>query len=176
VDANPQVSTITNAATGEITTLMHMQKTYMLIPAATSKAMMAQMTKMLGAAAAATPAAPKASGKTDKINGYTATEYTFDNGIMKGSYWMSTDFPNAQAVSDALAQFRKGSLADMTKAFAPDISKLPGVPIKTDVEFSGQKVTTEIVSATIGAVDPTQFTVPAGYTETKMPAMPMMQQ
>jgi hypothetical protein len=170
------VSTIADTTTGETITIMHAQKTYLVIPAAASKAMAEQMARVMqqngGGAAAGNALAPKATGKTDKINGYTAAEYTFGSGNLKATYWMSTDFPNGKAVNDALAKFRQGSLAEMTKAFAPDTSTLPGVPVKTETDFNGQKVVTELLSATEATVDPTEFQAPAGYTEMKMPVMP----
>jgi len=171
-DVSPQVSTITDVATGSTITLMHAQRSYMVM----SAAMVAQMAKVMqksgGAAAAANAGVPTATGKSDKINGYNAAEYTFSNGIVKTTYWMSTDFPNAKAVSDALAKFRKGGLADMTKAFAPDMSLLPGVPVKTETVFNGQKIVTELVSASDVKVDRTEYQVPAAYTELKLPVMP----
>jgi hypothetical protein len=170
-DVSPDVSTITDAATGDTTTLMHAQKAYMVISAAATKAMMAQMMNVmkqnLGGAAAG--GAPKATGRTEKINGYNAAEYTFSNGILKATYWISTDYPNGKVVSDALAKFRQGGLADMTKAFSPDMSAIPGVPVRTETEFNGQKISTELVSATVTTVDPGEFQVPASYTEMKMP-------
>jgi len=136
--------------------------------------MMAQFTKMAqsGAMGSGTASPLKASGRTDKINGYNAAEYTFSNGFLKASYWMSTEFPNAQKVSEALAQVRKGSLADMTKAFTPDLSTLQGVPVRTEVEFNGQKTTTELVSASEKPVDPSEFEIPAGYNQMQLPVMP----
>lgn len=174
-DVTPEVSTITDVKTGEVTTLMHSQKAYMVFSPAASKAMMAQMTKFMqqgGVAPLSSPAPPTATGRTDKINGYNAAEYTFNNGIMKATYWISADFPNAQAVNEALARLRKGGINDLTKAFAPDLSSVPGVPVKTEVELNGQKIVTELVSVKDEAVDPTEYQVPAGYTEVKMPVMP----
>jgi len=175
-DVSPEVSTITDASTGDITTLMHGQKAYIVIPAAASKEMAEKMAKQMqdagGATMVTSPAAPVATGKTDKINGYNAAEYTFSNGPLKATIWMSADFPNAKEVTDALAKFRKGGLADMTKAFAPDLSVLPGVPVKTETDFNGQKIETEIVSATEQAVDPNEYQVPATYTEMKLPTLP----
>ena len=173
-DVAPQISTITDTATGDVTTLNHAQKSYMVISAAASKAMMEQVrTAMLQTGgASASPAPPVATGKTDKINGYNAAEYTFTNGNIKATYWISSDFPDAKMVADALAKFRKGGLADMTRGFAPDLSNLPGVPVKTEVEINGQKITTELVSAKEQPVDPSEYQVPASYTEVKMPAQP----
>jgi hypothetical protein len=169
-DISPQISTITDARTGQVTTLMHEQKRYMVI----SKGMFEQMANvaMQGSTPPATQPAPKATGKTDKINGYNAAEYTFSIGTIKGSYWMSTEFPNAKAVGDALLKFQKGGLANLAKSFAPDLTALPGVPVKTVVEFNGQTTETDLVSAKEQAVDPAEYQVPAAYTEMKMPAMP----
>ncbi|HEX4084218.1 MAG TPA: DUF4412 domain-containing protein [Chthoniobacteraceae bacterium] len=174
-DMPSQVSTITDTATGEITTLMHAQRVYMVITAAAGKAMMAQFTKMMqanGGIASSSPPPLEATGKTDKINGYDAKEYVFNNGTLKASYWMSTDFPNGQKVAEALAKVRKGSLADLTKAFAPDLTTLPGVPVKTEIEINGQKTTTELVSATEQPVDPSEYQIPASYTQMQVPMMP----
>jgi len=177
-DVNSQISTITDTTTGDVTTLMHAQKSYMVIPAATSKAMRLQMAMAMQQAGgpSASPSAPVATGKTEKVNGFNAQVYTFSNGNIKATYWMSADFPNAKLVQDALAQFRKGGLADMTRGMAPDSSTLPGVPVKTQVEINGQKITTELVSAQNQPVDPGVYQVPANYTEVKMPAMPAIPQ
>jgi hypothetical protein len=60
----------------------------------------------------------------------------------------------------------------MTKAFAPDMSSIPGVPVKTESEFNGQKIVTELISATEAPVAPSEFQVPAAYSEMKIPVMP----
>ena len=174
-DISPQMSTITDVKTGDVTTLMHAQKSYMLISAATTRSMIEQMKKVMqqaNSAASSSPAPLKATGRTDKINGYNAAEYTFDGGFMKAIYWISSEFPNGKAVTDALAKFQKGGLADMAKGFTPDMSSLPGVAVKTEVEVNGQKIVTELLSAKDEAVDPVEYQVPAGYSEMKLPAMP----
>jgi citrate lyase beta subunit len=170
-DVTPQISTITDTATGDVTTLMHAQKSYLLIPIATSRAMMARAMQQAGSPSAS-PAPPVATGKTDKINGYDAAEYTFSNGNLKATYWICKDFPDAQMVKDALAKLAKGGMAAMLKGMTPDMSTFPGVPVKTEVETNGQKITTELVSAKEQTVDPSEYQVPAGYTEMKMPTMP----
>jgi hypothetical protein len=173
-DVTPEVSTITDTVTGDVTTLMHAHKSYMVISAAAARAMGDQVRAAMQQAggASASPAPPVATGKTGKINGYDAAEYTFTNGNMKATYWISSNFPDAKMVSDALAKFRKGGLAAMTRGFAPDLSTLPGVPVKTEVDINGQKITTELVSAKEQPVDPTEYQVPPAYTEVKMPSQP----
>jgi hypothetical protein len=178
-DVSPQISTITDATTGDVTTLMHAQKCYIVISAAAGKAMLAGVTApQPGAPASPAPPvlpmqapSPKATGKTDKINGYNAAEYTFTNGNMKGTYWICSDFPNAKLVTDALAKFQKGGLASIAKGLAPDLGAFHGVPVKTEIDINGQKITTQLISANEQPVDPDEYKVPAGYTEMKMPPM-----
>jgi hypothetical protein len=170
-DVTPQVSTIVDTKTGDVTTLMHAQHAYMVLTAAATQAMMSQAMQQAGPLSAS-PAAPVATGKHDKINGYEAEEYTFSNGSLKASYWISKDYPNAKEITDALSKVQKGGLANIMKGLTPDLSTLPGVPVKTEVEINGQKMTTVLVSATEQTVDPSEYEVPAGYTQVQMPAMP----
>jgi len=170
-DVNPQISMITDTASGDGTTIMRAQQSYMVTTAAMSKAMMASALAQTGTLST-TPPAPVATGKTDKINGHDASEYTFSNGTLKCTYWICKDFPNAKTVTDALMKLQSGGLASITKGLTPDLSTFPGVPVRTEVEFNGQKITTELVSATEQTVDPGQYEVPAGYTQIKMPAAP----
>jgi hypothetical protein len=173
-DVSPQVSMITDTATGDVTTLMHAQKSFMVISASTTKTMIDQMRASMQQSTGASdnPPPAKATGKTDKINGYNAAEYTFANGTMKATFWVSSEFPNAKEVTAAMAKLQKGGLAQMTKGLTPDITTLPGVAVKTEVDMAGQKITTELESAKEETVDPSEYQVPADYTEMKMPAMP----
>jgi hypothetical protein len=181
-DVSPQMSTITNVATGDVTMLMHAQKAYMVITAEASKAMLAgtaamtaQANPAIGGTNTALPPlrapAPHETGKTQKINGYNAEEYTFTNGNLKATYWISKDVPNGKLVTDALAKFQKGSLANLATGIGPDMSAFNGVPVKTQVELNGQKITTVLVSATEQAVDPAEYQVPPGYSEMRLPGV-----
>jgi len=190
-DISPQMSTITDVATGSVTSLMHAEKAYIVISAAATKALVAAATAQPGQTAP--PASPAASpedtslsslasmhspalhstGKTQKINGYSAEEYTFTNGNMKATYWLTKNFPNAGMVIDALAKMKKGGLASIASGFTPDITPQMGVPLKTEFEMNGQKISTILLSATEQAVDPAEYQVPGGYTEMKMPGTDM---
>ena len=174
-DMSPAVSMLTDIKTGDVTTIMHAQKAYMIVPAATSKAMADEMRKLIQMTGApTTPGTLVATGSTEKINGYTATIYSYNSGFIKGTYWVSNQFPNWQAVTGALNEFQKGGLADMTKAFAPDLSTLPGAPVKTEMEINGQKMVTQLLSATDQKVDPADYQVPAAYTQMTLPPLPAM--
>jgi hypothetical protein len=185
-DVSPQMSTITDVATGDVTMLMHAQKAYIVISAAAGKALLAGTSAVTAQASPGTsgtsgttgallpplhPPSAHDTGKMQKINGYNASEYTFTNGNLKATYWISKDVPNGKLVTDAMAKFQKGSLASIAACIGPDMSAFPGVPVKTEVDLNGQKITTVLVSATEQAVDPAEYQVPAGYAEMKMPGV-----
>jgi hypothetical protein len=171
-DVSPQLTTLTDAATGEVTTIMHPQKTYMSIPASSTKAMMEQMQARTQGAAGSPAPHPKLqpTGRKEKINGFDTAEYVCDFGGMKISYWLAPGFPNWSGVLAAIMKFQQGGLAAMAKAFMPDPSDFAGMPIRTETAMNGQKVTTTLVSVKDQPVDESEFKIPAGYTETKMPS------
>ncbi len=172
-DVSPQVSTITDSASGDVTTLLHTQKSYMNIPASSTKALMAQMQaqmqKQMNGSPAPTPKL-QATGRKDKINGYDAQEYTCEIGGMKATYWIAPNFPNWSGVLAAMMKFQQGGLAAMAKGLMPDIADFSGMPVKTEVDMNGQKITTTLVSVEEKAVDAKDFEIPVGYTEMKMPS------
>jgi ABC-type branched-subunit amino acid transport system substrate-binding protein len=174
VDVSPMLGTITDVTTGDVTTLMLAQKSYMIISAAQAKAAVNAATAMAAAGGTPlpSPAPPAPTGRTEKINGYDAAEYTWSNGGMSATYWMAKGFPNEKLVIDALAKYRKGSMAAAANMFTADTSSLPGVPIRTEISFNGQKIVTELVSANEANVDPSVYQVPSDFTQIKMPPIP----
>src|SRR5450432_4009085 len=120
-DVSPEISTITDSKTGDVMTIMHAQKTYMKIPASSTKALMEQMKKSQTQSenGAANPA-PKlsATGKKDKINGYNTDEYTAALGGMTVHYWIAKDFPKWSTLLAQMLKMQQGGLAAMTKGMA----------------------------------------------------------
>ena len=179
-DVSPEVSTITDASTGDVTTVMHPQKSYMIIPASSSKAMIEQMQKQVQeqtAAGSPTPnPKPQATGKKEKINGYDTEEFLCTVGGMKMSYWIARDFPNWPKVLEMMTKFQQGGLAAMTKGLMPGPADFNGMPIRTEVEMGGHKIVSTLVSVKEEALDEKEFQIPAGYTEMKMPSFNTPQQ
>jgi hypothetical protein len=173
VDVTPDICTLVDLTTGDVTTITRSQHSYMVMPEAMLKAM-GQMALQAAGTLSPNPAPPVATGKKDKINGYDAAEYTFTNGNIKATYWICSNFPDGKAVTDALAKMEKSPMAQLTKGFTPSVTTLPGVPVKTEVDINGQKMTNSLLSASEKTVDPSQYKIPDGFTEVKMPAMPQM--
>lgn len=172
VDVNPQISNIVNGATGEITTLIHAQKTVLKLNGEQVKAMTQAIASQAGTASDAKPEI-KATGKKDKINGYDAEEYTVTHGNTVSHAWIAKDYPNGKAVLDALNAMNKGPLKEIVGTGAVDASVFPGLPIKTVVESNGRPATTVLLeSVKEETIDPAEFTVPADYKSMELPVAP----
>lgn len=172
-DVTAEVSTITDAKSGDVTTLMHSQKNYMVISASSAKALMEKAGKSMAQASPGTsPVAGKLmpTGKKEKVNGYDTDIYTSSVGGMKITYWIAPTYPNWKKVLDSMMVFQRGGLSAMTKSMMPGASDFNGMPIKTEVDLGGQKITTTLDAVKEEPVADTEFQVPVGYTEMKMPA------
>ncbi len=172
-DVSPQISTITDAKSGEVVTVMHSQKSYMKISAAGTKALMEKMQKMKQPDGSSSPTpAPKlqSTGKKDKINGFDVEEYTATIGGMTVHYWIAKNYPNWSAILGGMMKMQQGGLGSMAKGMGPSASDFPGMPIRTEMEMNGQKITTTVQSVKEGPLDAKDFEVPAGYKEMQMPS------
>lgn len=173
-DVTPQLTTLTDAETGEVTTIMHAQKSYMKVSAASSRQLMEQMQKQrqeqIAAGSPAPNPKPQATGRKEKINGYDTAEYTCEVGGMRVVYWIAASFPNWPGVLAMMNKFQQGGMAAMTKGLMPSPSDFPGMPIRTEVDMNGRKITTTVISVKEGPLEASSFQIPAGYTEMSMPS------
>src|SRR5690606_12786303 len=122
--------------TGELTTLMHGQKMYMVITPEMAQQFLKQAQQQGGEKPAAevklTP-----TGKKETINGSETEIYTLDTGNMKASYWIAKSYPNEAKVLAALKKLQNTPTARMAREMAPQPEEFPGVPLKTEVELKG---------------------------------------
>lgn len=174
-DISSQMSSIMDTNSGDMVTIMHEQKSYMKMSADKTKALMEQMRAMQGKAApSATPEAPKfaSTGQKEDVNGFKTEIYTADFNGKKITAWVALDYPNASTV---MQQFKKMQDAMQSKFpnAAPKMDSLPGLPVKTEVDMGGQKMTTTLVSVKEQPVDAADLEIPAGYTEMQMPSFNM---
>src|SRR2546423_15494054 len=88
IEASPQVTTIIDAKSGDLMTLLNDQKTVMHISGEKAKAM-AEMAQSFLKDDSATGAAPKPTGKKETINGYETEEYVTDSQKYHASYWIA---------------------------------------------------------------------------------------
>ena len=167
-DLSPQISMITNGATGDIVTLMHAPKTFLKTTAAQTKAMLEQLKKL-----APSVEGPKLvpTGKKEKVGNYDCEVFTANLGGISVTYWIAKDFPNYQAVLAQMEKLQAGSISAMGKGVLPELKEFPGMQIKTEMDMGGKKVSTVLLSAKEENVDPASFEIPKDYKEASAPPL-----
>jgi Domain of unknown function (DUF4412) len=165
-DLAQPVSVITDGATGDSVTLMHAQRSYLKVPASQAKAMIEQVQKLR---ANAEPPKLQTTGKHEKIGEYACEVFTANLGFLTITYWIAPAYPNFQGILSQMAKVQSGGISAMTNGVMPDLKDFPGLPVKTEMDLGGKKLTTIIVSAKEEAVDPAIFKIPNGYKEISAP-------
>ncbi len=169
VDPAPQVSMITDNKTGDTVTLMHDEKKALRMSGDRMKAAAEMVSRFAGAAS---PSAQRAKltplGRKEEVNGMTAELYSADTPVGKVTYYIATNYPDAPAILKEMQATQPAALAHATTNM-PDFRDLPGVPVKIDMNGQGRHITMTLVSITRDPIPDTQFVIPAGYSDVKMP-------
>lgn len=116
------------------------------------------------------------TGKKEKVNGYDAEIYTAETPDMKFTFWVARDFPNFAAVKEQMKKMQtamQNKLGTAATGSVPNTNELPGLPVKTEMETGGRKITTTLISAKEEPVADAEVAVPAGYTEMQIPSLNM---
>ncbi len=168
IEMNPQITTIIDAKSGDLTTLLNDKKAVMRISGERAKAM-AEMAKAFAKEEAPEQALPKPTGRKETINGYETEEYVSESSKYHASYWVAKSYPDYQVILKQMSLLKNGAFASVTKGL-PDFHALPGLPLRTKVKVSGQgEITSTIASVSLSPLEASQFSVPAGYSEVKIP-------
>jgi len=160
------VSVITDGATGDSVTLTHAQKSYLKVPAAQAKAMIEQVQKMR---ANAEPPKLQPTGKHEKIGEYECDVFTANLGFVNITYWFARTYPNYQGILAQWAKAQSSGISATSNGVMPGPKDFPGMPLKTEMDLGGKKITYIIISAKEEAVDPAIFKIPSGYKEVSEP-------
>lgn len=169
-DVAPEISTLTDAATGETTTLMHAQKAYMKISAKAAGQLLGRLSADKDAAIGST--APQATGKHETLSGVDTEIYTAKLGQMKVTYWIAKEFPEGEKLRDLFSKLQNSPLAKLTQGgMGSQPADLPGVAVKTQMEPpNGQKLTVTLISVKEQPLDPAEFEIPRNYQALPTPA------
>ena len=161
VDVGDEVSSIVDAKTGTVTSLMHAQKMAMQLPEGTLAAVKQK--------SADTKPDLKPPGKTETINGFKCEEYAGTIEKMKVSIWVTREVENAAEILEQLGKLSKGG-ADPLAAALQNSDHVPGFPIRTSVDVPKLgRSTMTILSIKHEDVPDTTFDLPAGYQTMDMP-------
>jgi hypothetical protein len=183
VEASPQVTTILDAKTGEVTNLMNDQKTVVRISAEKAKAVTNMINKFDAKKEGAGKVKLTPTGQKETVNGYETEKYTYDAPDFKGTYWVAPNYPDGAAI---LAQLQSitSEFWKTTNTTTPDYHDFPGLPIRTRMTMTKQsqptkpggtalggapEITTTIISANQNPISDAEFAVPSDFKETKLP-------
>ncbi len=166
------VSSIMDMDTGDSITLLHGQKTALRMNSAQTREMVESMRKKAGPSADAQPAKPEATGRKEKVGEFNAEVFTWKSAIGLQTLWVTKDFPNYDRVKEQFDRLSKSSAMNAQKGVTPDTTTLPGVVVKTEMDASGQKFTSTVLSAKEEELDATIFDPPQDYKEMVRPDPP----
>jgi hypothetical protein len=168
VDFGTKFSSIRDAESGDILTLIHDQKKIVRLSVAQTKAYGQQVEKLVnGKNGGTTQEEYKPTGEHQTINGYACDGYTkVSPGGYKVHAFFDKDFPNFSKILPALQSLNKGIVNNYGLPPAKP-EKLPGMTIQTEVDVKGHKTVTTLVSVEETDLTDADFVAPDGYTEAK---------
>src|SRR6266480_670484 len=178
VEASPQVTTILDGKTGEVTNLMNDQKTVVRISADKVKAVANMIQKPNAKKEDAAKVKLTPTGQKKTVNGYQTEQYTYDGPDFKATYWIASNYPDGAAI---LAQLQsiKSEFWNAANPGVPDYRDFPGLPIRTRMTTkqgqatkageSAAEITSTIISVNQNPISDNEFTVPSDFKETKLP-------
>jgi hypothetical protein len=170
IDTANQNSALFDSKTGDETILLHQQKAFVKISAERLKSRSEAIKRMLKLDDENSASVElKPTGKKETIQGYEAEEYATTLGGVPTTVFVAKSYPNYQKFLEALTTAQKASALQSSLSIPPD--KYPGMPLRTQVELKGQKLTTILDSAEETSLPDADFTVPADYKEISSPQL-----
>jgi Domain of unknown function (DUF4412) len=168
-DLAPQVSVITNVVTGDVVTLQHAAKVFIKVPAEQARAVLEHARRQQQAAHAEPPKLTP-TGRQEKIERHDCEVFTWEAGEIHATDWIARDFPNFPTILAALEKFQNAGLAGAARPLQPSVNEFPGMLIRRELVFGGQKNVTTLVSVTEAPIDDAVFNIPESYREQTAPA------
>ena len=117
------------------------------------------------------PAPAVDTRKSETVNGRDAEIYTWSgaHGLTE-TLWVDKNFPNYDAIRNELARLDRFNDTGPHPNAQPDLSRIPGIVIKTVSALNGRTATNTLVSVKLEPVDAALFELPADYSPWKRPA------
>jgi hypothetical protein len=168
IDSTPQITTIVDGKTGEMTNLMNDQKAVIHISAEKIRAAADMISKYSGKNDAIEKPKFVPTGKKEIVNSYQTEEYVCETPTFKATYWIAPKYPDGAAILKQL-QALNSEVWKTNNINMPDYRDFPGLPIKTVVSIGGNQITSTITSVKQEALSDAEFSVPKDYQEIKVP-------
>jgi len=171
IEGAPNVTTIIDGKTGEMTNLMTDRKTVVRISAEKMKAA-AEMISKFNKNEPAAKAELRATGKKEMIGSYEAEQYVCETPNFKATYWLAPTYPDGAAILKQL-QSLNPQMWQTQNMGLPDYRDFPALPIKTVMRMGDNEVTSTVVSIRGTTLDETEFSVPKDFKEVQVPDIDM---
>ena len=168
IEGAPNVITIIDGKTGEMTNLMTDRKTVVRISADKMKAAAEMIGKFNTKNGDVAKAKLSATGKKEKIGPYDAEQYVCETPNFKVTYWLAPGYPDGAAILKQL-QSVNPQMWQTQNMGLPDYRDFPALPVKTVMKMGDSAVTTEVVSISQAPVDEAEFGVPKDFKEVQVP-------
>ena len=162
-----QTSTIIDSNTGETIMLIHGQKVFLKIAPEQLKAQSEAVKSLIGTKGDETSSEIelKPTGRKQSINGYETEEYVTNLNGTDMSIFISKDFPDYMKIIEAVDIVQRGPGMDIFRTMAISPAKYPGMPIRTEAKFLGQRVVVTLKSVQQTDLADADFSLPADYKE-----------
>lgn len=162
-DDDSGISFIKDANTGDMTILWNKSKTFIKRSGKIAIDHVKTMNKQSGDAKRRL----LDTGKSEKVGRYNAEIYTWsDTNGDTVNYWVAKDFPNYQHIKTYLATFDKANFAGMGYFTPFELSKLPGMVVKSESVSPILPHTRTLISVQEEPIDAAFFEIPKDYKET----------
>src|SRR5450432_411476 len=169
-DVSAQVSMIIDGKSGDLISLLNDQKKFVRISIEQMKAIGDMAARFTGNKSSTEKPKLTPTGRKETINGYEADEYTYESALFKGSYWISTSFPDAMAILKQLQAVSPEAWKSAMKGM-PNYQDFSGLPLKSRVTIGNQEITSTVVSVKQDPLSDAEFSVPKDFQEMKVPNM-----
>ena len=168
IDPAPQMSMITDAKTGDTVPLIHAERKVVRISGDKMKAAAEMVKKFAGSTPAEQKSRLTSLGRKETVNGMPTDVFTTDTAVGKATYYIATDYPDGAAIMKEMKTAQPSALAN-SGTNVPDFRDLPGVPVKIEMDTVRGHVVMTLVSIKRDPIPNSEFSIPADYTEIKMP-------
>jgi hypothetical protein len=164
------LSIIVNLKTRDSYTLLNTNKTYLFKFGSEIRWEMSEERKYTGGTNDMDrPAAPAvATGRSETVNGHDTEIYSWSgaHGLTE-TLWVAKKFPDYDAIKTELAKVDKFNDTGPHRNAQPELSRLPGMVIKTVIAAKGRTATNTLVSVKLEPLDAALFELPSGYSQWK---------
>ncbi|MBV9673555.1 MAG: DUF4412 domain-containing protein [Verrucomicrobia bacterium] len=165
LDVSARTSAIIDSATGDMIVLIPQQKIYLRISAEQLKAQADAMKNIAAGQGSKNDIQLTPTGNRQTISGHDTEEYQATINGVKSKIFIAKDFPDYLPLVTALYNLQNGPGLEAFRMMPIPPEKYPGMPMRTEVDVMGQKITTTVTSVEQVPIADSEFSVPSDFKE-----------